>query len=63
MTYPDSIEREVTKMRVNVEAKRSEQETDDREMISKQVRIGRQERGNVASVSFCGHAANVFQVT
>ena len=61
MTYPDSIEREVTKMRVNVETKPFGAKRTIEEMISKQVRIGRQERGNVASVSFCGHAANMFQ--
>ena len=61
MTYPDSIEREVTKMRVNVETKPFGAKRTIEEMISKQVRIGRQERGNVASVSFCGHAANQFQ--
>ena len=61
MTYPDSIEREVTKMRVNVETKPFGAKRTIEEMISKQVRIGRQEKGSVASVSFCGHAANVFQ--
>ena len=61
MTYPDSIEREVTKMRVNVETKPFGAKRTIEEMISNQVRIGRQERGNVASVSFCGHAANMFQ--
>ena len=61
MTYPDSIEREVTKMRVNVETKPFGAKRTIEEMISKQVRMGRQEKGSVASVSFCGHAANVFQ--
>ena len=62
MTYPIRSKREVTKMRVNVETKPFGAKRTIEEMISKQVRIGRQERGGTSRpVSFCGHAANVFQ--
>jgi len=60
MAYGDA-ERQSTKMKVNVETKPFGAKSTIDEMIAKQIRIGRQERGNVASVSFCGEAANQFQ--
>ena len=62
----DTVERRATKSKIPFATLHSGKpfgETRTIEaMISEQTRIGRQEEGpHVASVSFCGHAANAFQ--
>ena len=61
----DTVERRATKSKIPFASLHSKPFGETRTieaMISEQTRIGRQEEGpHVASVSFCGHAANAFQ--